>query len=168
MSTEVARLFIGLWPDELTRRALCAHRDAWQWPRRAAVMDDARLHATLHFLGDQPRELIAPLLEGLARLPFLPFTLNLTTAALWHGGIAVLEPDEVPLALRDLHAEAGSLLQSLGLAVETRLYRPHVTLSRRAFGATPPPCVEPIVWTPARPVLVESERGPPARYRVLG
>jgi 2'-5' RNA ligase len=167
MNAEVARLFIGLWPDESTRRALCAHRDAWQWPKRAAVMDDARLHATLHFLGDQPRELIAPLLQGLAALRFEPFTLNLTKTALWHGGIAVFEPDDVPPVLRALHQEAGQWLQSLGLAVETRPYRPHVTLARRAFGATPPTRVEPIVWTPARPVLVESERGPPARYRVL-
>ena len=168
MSDDVARLFIGLWPDHSVRRALCAHRDAWQWPKRAAVMDDARLHATLHFLGDQPRELIAPLLQGLAGLRFQPFTLTLTKTALWHGGIAVIEPDEAPPALRELHEDAGSMLRSLGLPVEARPYRAHVTLSRRAFGATPPPPFEPIVWTPARPVLVESERGPPARYRMLG
>ena len=44
----------------------------------------------------------------------------------------------------------------------------NVTLARRAFGACLPPMLEPIVWTPARPVLVESDGGPPARYRVLG
>ena len=131
-------------------------------------MDDARLHATLHFLGDQPRKLVAPLLQGLAALRFEPFTLRLTKAAVWHGGIAVLEPEEVPQPLQALHAQAGAWLQSLGLAVETRPYRPHVTLSRRAFKAVPPAFVEPIVWTPARPVLVESDRGPPASYRVLG
>ena len=131
-------------------------------------MDDARLHATLHFLGDQPRAVIEPLLQGLAALRFEPFTLKLAKAALWHGGIAVLESDALPTALGDLHERAGVMLKSMGLPVETRPYRPHVTLSRRAFGAMPPPHVEPIEWAPARPVLVESERGPPARYCVLG
>jgi 2'-5' RNA ligase len=167
-SPAMARLFIGLWPDDAVRRALCAHRGARQWPKRAAVMDDARLHATLHFLGDQPRSLIDPLLQALAQQAFEPFTLQLSQAALWHGGIAVLEPTDVPPALSELHRDIAPRLQCLGITPEQRPYRPHVTLARRAFGARAPAVVEPIAWAPARPVLVESGRGPPAAYRVLG
>jgi 2'-5' RNA ligase len=166
-SDELARLFIGLWPDDAVRRALAAHRDAWRWPKGAALVDDARLHATLHFLGDQPRALIPALLRALAQQPFVPFALSLSQPTLWHGGLAVLQPVEVPQSLIDLQRDSGLWLQGLGIATEERPYRPHVTLARRAFGARAPLRVEAIEWAPPRPVLVESERGSPARYRVL-
>ena len=163
------RLFIALWPDEAERRALCALRDAWRWPKNAAPMRAERLHITLHFLGEQPASLVQPLREGLARLAFEPFDLRLARTAVWHNGVAVAEPEpgDVPDALEKLHAGMAPWLASLGYTAEQRPYRPHVTLARRAGGATPPPSMTPIRWRAARPVLVWSDSGPPLAYRVL-
>jgi RNA 2',3'-cyclic 3'-phosphodiesterase len=52
----------------------------------------------------------------------------------------------VPPPLAALHAGLGEKLSQLGLSVETRPYRPHFTLARKAFGALPPPGAPPLRW----------------------
>ena len=132
------RLFLALWPDPALRRRLVERRDAWAWPKSATPVHADKLHLTLHFLGALPEERLPELLEAFA-VPFEPFRLELTHATLWHNGIAVLEPEHVPPALPALHARLSSALLALGLPPEARSYRPHVTMARRAAGATPPP-----------------------------
>ncbi|WP_051306540.1 2'-5' RNA ligase family protein [Massilia alkalitolerans] len=93
------RLFLALWPAPSVRHLLAEWRDAWTWPAGAAPVHADKLHVTLHFLGALPSERLSELLDGFA-VPFVPFRLDLTHAALWHNGIAVLEPSLTPPALR--------------------------------------------------------------------
>jgi hypothetical protein len=93
---------------------------------------------TLHFLGNVPGARLPELLDGLA-VPFAPFELRFGCAELWHNGIAVLAPHEVPKELLALHeALSGARLPGVGLQPEARAYRPHVTMARRAGGAEVP------------------------------
>jgi 2'-5' RNA ligase len=79
---------------------------------------------------------------------------------MWPGGIAVLEASEVPPALAALQAGLGERLQALGLPVEARRWRPHVTFARKAAGAQPPAGAPALRWR-AGPdyVLVQSMPG---------
>jgi len=160
------RLFLALWPGEATRRRLAAWRDCWRWPPGTTVVPDARLHVTLHFLGDVPQSDVARLIDALA-VPFEPFALSLGAPAQWPGGIAALVPDAVPPGLLRLHADLGAALRGLGLPVETRAYRPHVTLARRAAGARAPDAGPALHWPVRAWVLVQSTLGPAGGYRVL-
>jgi len=153
-----ARLFLALWPDPAVRAALRTWRDAWNWPRGASPVHTDKLHVTLHFLGDLPRARLPALLDGF-RVPFSLFALRIARAALWHNGIAVLEPADAPPALLDLHARLSQALVGLGLQPEARTYRPHVTMARRASGAGAPAGAAPIDWQVDRYVLVESRAG---------
>lgn len=162
-----ARLFLALWPDPAVRAALRARRDAWTWPRGAAPVPDAKLHLTLHFLGNQPRARLPELLDGFS-VAFAPFSLRLDTPELWHKGIAVLSPREAPQALLDLHARLAEALSGLGLEPEARAYRPHVTMARRAASAGMPPGGAALDWQVDRYALVESRPGQGAGgYTVL-
>ncbi|HJV94944.1 MAG TPA: RNA 2',3'-cyclic phosphodiesterase [Albitalea sp.] len=161
-----ARLFIGLWPDETVRAALLAHQQHWVWPARAALVPLDRLHLTLHFLGAVPREQVSPLAEGLV-VPFERFDLQLDQAERWAGGVAVLQPLVPPLPLASLFERLSAALQRQGRVPERNTLRPHVTLARHAQGALPPPEVMPIHWHITGYALLESERGPPRRYRVI-
>lgn len=152
------RLFLALWPDPALRQLLKERRDAWAWPKNASPVHPDKLHLTLHFLGGVPGERLPELLEGFA-VPFEPFQLELNRTALWHNGIAVLEPDHAPPALLALHAHLADALAALGLQPETRSYRPHVTMARRAGGATLPPEVAPILWEARGYALVASKNG---------
>lgn len=164
-ASDTARLFIALWPDPATAAELARCRDAWQWHDRALPQDDDRLHLTLHFLGPVPRSRIAGLI---ARLPTLtePFVLTLRHSALWRNGIALLAPAApAPPPLAGLHDRLRAPIAALGLPLELRRFRPHVTLARRATGSTAPPTEPCIAWPIDRYALVESEPG--GRYRVV-
>ena len=150
------RLFIALWPDARVRAALSARRDAWQWPPGAAIVNADKLHATLHFIGQVAAQQVAAVRDAIA-LPFTPFELTLREPAVWRGGIAVLESD-APAALLDLQVRLGLALDALGLPVEQRPYRPHVTLARKARGAVPPGAT-PIPWEVRDYALVVSANG---------
>lgn len=131
------RLFVALWPDPATRAGIARWQQAWQWPLQAAPVKAERLHLTLHFLGDVPGHLLPDIAEGLRR-PYEPFTLELGHGEVWPNGVAVLEPAHIPPQLERLHAALREDLIALGLAVDSRPFRPHITLSRRARGARPP------------------------------
>jgi 2'-5' RNA ligase len=138
----------------------------WNWPRGASPVHTDKLHMTLHFLGNQPSESLPALLDGLA-VPFSPFRLQLGVAELWHNGIAVLSPSAAPPALMDLHASLSAALPGVGLQPETREYRPHVTMARRARGAEIPANGPSIDWAVDHYALVESKTGDGSGYTVL-
>jgi 2'-5' RNA ligase len=150
------RLFLALWPGDDMRRALADWRDAWTWPSSATPVPDPKLHLTLHFLGDVD-DTMAQALANAEPVAFPPIPVTLGIPALWHGHIAVLEPITPPAALFDLQTALGRQLQDLGFTLETRPYRPHVTMARRAAGATPPPARPPLDWDADTYALVRSD-----------
>ncbi len=152
------RLFLALWPDPATRHLLEEWRDAWGWPKGAAPVPADKLHVTLHFLGGLPAERLPEFLDGFS-VPFAPFRLDLDRSAVWHNGIAVLEPEQPPPELPALHARLAASLVALGLHPESRLYRPHVTMARSASGATLPAGFPPVSWDVRGYALVESTNG---------
>jgi 2'-5' RNA ligase len=153
------RLFLALWPEAPLRDALQAHGDAWSWPPQARRTRPERLHVTLHFLGNVDGDLLPALRRDL-QVPWEGCELRLDAPHVWPGGIAVLEAGAVPDELAALHAALGERLRALGVAVEERRYRPHVTLARKAFGARWPREAQALRWrTGPRYRLVESLPG---------
>jgi len=147
-----ARLFLALWPDEELRATLARWRDAWSWPRGAGPVADGKLHLTLHFLGAVPQDRIPELVEAF-HVPFRPF--------------AVLEPLAIPSELSELHAALAERVAALGLPLEERSYKPHVTLARRAHGALVPPPAPALAWRVHGYALVESKLTTDGSYHVL-
>jgi len=146
MRSSASRLFIALWPRPEVREAIARWQRGWQWPERAAVVPADRLHITLHFLGDvEPRREL-DLRYVLKTVPTPHFELHFGRPEVWLRGVAVLRPDNSPTALRGLHARIGLALAGIGMPTEARPYRPHVTLARRATGATPPEQAPVIPW----------------------
>ena len=143
--TASARLFLALWPPVALCDAVARHASLWRWPAGARKVPPEHWHITLHFIGSVPLARIAELEPGLA-VPFEPFELELGRAEVWPGGIAVLGSTQVPEALYRLHADLGRALRTLALPVETRAFRPHLTLARQAQGAVPAPVAAPLRW----------------------
>jgi 2'-5' RNA ligase len=153
-----SRLFVALWPNPEVRHLLRAWRDAWDWPRGATPVRNERLHMTLHFLGSVSSGRVPELREALA-VPFEPFKLEFGHAKLWPHGIAVLEPNAAPGQLVQLHSDLGDALQGLGMTVEERTFKPHVTLARRAVKAAVPEGGPALTWAIEGYALVESTAG---------
>jgi RNA 2',3'-cyclic 3'-phosphodiesterase len=161
-----ARLFLALWPSDAERAALEHDRARWSWPPGCAQVSPEKLHLTLHFLGAVPRQRLHALQAGL-HVPFEPFTLHLDQPALWTHGVAVLGMSRVPAALQTLRAQLGEALLALAVPVETRPFRPHVTLARHAAGAVAPPTPPTLSWRVRAYALVESVPGAAGEYRRL-
>lgn len=157
-----SRLFVALWPDAAALRALTAWQARWSWPQRAVVVAPAQLHLTVQFIGAVPNARLPELAQALA-LPMHPFDLTLDRAEVWPQGLAVLCPDAVTDALTALHADLQAALQRLALPVDTRAFRPHVTLARKAAGASPPSAPPTLRWSVQGFALVQSRGG----YRTL-
>ena len=160
------RLFLALWPDDAVRQRLVQAQQAWVWPTRAACVAPERLHLTLHFLGEVDDAAARMLAAALPPCP-APFSLRLDGVALWPQGIAVLQAGEPPAALAALHGELATRLRTLGLRVETRRFRPHVTLARHAQCAVPPAASPIVEWTVRGYALVRSHAGAPLRYEPI-
>jgi 2'-5' RNA ligase len=149
------------------RRALAAHQALWRWPERAARVSTASLHLTLHFIGTVPSSDVPRVADGL-RVTVTPFALEFGRAELGPRGLAVYSPLEVPAPLSQLHAALAVALHRLQLKVETRAFRPHVTLAHKAVGAALPDDATPLHWPVHGYALVQSAGGvytPIARYR---
>lgn len=157
------RLFVALMADAPTRAALDAQRRAWAWPDGTRLPPPEHLHLTLHFLGDVESAAQAAVQAELALEPADELPLALRTLRLWHGGIAVLCPDE-HAGLRELHARLAQALRRAGLTPDPGPWKPHVTLARHA-SALPPDASAAIGWTARRFALVWSQR--PGGYEVL-
>lgn len=160
------RLFLALWPEDDVRAALVDWRNGFQLPKIATPVPDEKLHLTLHFLGMVPTARLAELAEAF-RVPFTPFQLELGVPTVWHDKIAVLEPLSIPQGLRDLHATLGDQVRAAGLPLEERSYKPHVTMSRRAGGATLPSSGPHIRWPIGGYVLMQSQLGPRSTYSIV-
>jgi 2'-5' RNA ligase len=142
------RLFLALWPPPEVLSALVANAQGWAWNAEAKRTRAERLHVTLHFIGNVPAQRLGELRDGL-QVAWAGDELLLDAATVWRGGIAVLEASRVPPAMAALQQALAERLRTLDLPVETRPWRPHVTLARKAFGARPP-TFAPLRW-PAGP-----------------
>jgi 2'-5' RNA ligase len=86
-----------------------------------------QMHVTLHFIGEAEIERIASLLRAIA-MPACEVMVSgvgqfSQGAVLWAGV-------QANAALLELHTAIGTALAAGGIAIETRPYRPHITLAR--------------------------------------
>jgi len=130
------RLFVGVKPAAETVALLAqlqhavldaGHRNAVRW------LPEENLHVTLHFLGATDETLIKPLARELSRAAqeAVPFSTrvygtgcfpNPSRPRVFWAGL------DSKTQWNALYERTGAAIASLGLPVETRAYRPHITL----------------------------------------
>ena len=163
----MARLFFALQPssDDLDRlaRALPDDLDAGR------VIPRENLHVTLAFLGDVDTELEAAAREAAAGVQAPPVTLSFTALAHWSGSrTRVLVPEAIPAEAQTLRGELARRLRERGVPFDARIWRPHLTVARKARPAEEVP-VEPLLFRFREFVLVHSRTDPAgARYVAIG
>ncbi|MDH4871921.1 RNA 2',3'-cyclic phosphodiesterase [Pseudomonas sp. BN515] len=166
MSTPPLRLFFAI--------PCCPQlaRDIVDWRARNPVegkpVAPENLHLTLAFLGSQPRGQVEALAALAASLTPTTFTLHLDRLARWKNGLLHLAPSKVPPALTDLERSLREQLLTLGFTLETRHFKPHLTLARHCprLPSTPTPTFD---WPATEFALFASENtAKGTRYHALG
>ncbi len=163
------RLFFALVPDAALRAAL--RERALEMARQIGgrAVPPGNLHLTLAFLGEVEPARVTALATIYGALPTEQFALTLDRIGEWHhAGVAWIAPSVVPPLLSALHAQLSAALAAAGFVVESRPFRPHVTLVRRRARPLPDAACEPLAWRITRAALMVSERvGSAIRYREI-
>lgn len=130
---ENKRLFFALWPDHRQRERL---RDIINPVARTVegrAIDRRDWHVTLAFIGAFPERQIPDLMRRAAEIQVEPFRLSFDRLEFWpRPKVASLTAATVPEELQRLVSSLNALLQDEGVAVEDRIYRPHITVVRNA------------------------------------
>ncbi len=137
---------------------------------KPSPVEAENLHLTLLFLGNQPMSQIPLLNQQAARvieaLAIKPFTIQLDRLGLFpKAKVAWIAPSQPPEPLVQLEAQLRAALTTMGISVEDRPYRPHVTLLRKAATAADG-TVTPIALQ-ARALHLYESRSTPAGVRYI-
>jgi RNA 2',3'-cyclic 3'-phosphodiesterase len=162
----LARIFLAICPPQPIRTALTRYQNTCAWNRGVALVSPTKFHITLYFIGEVERQRLAEIRQAL-KIPFTPFDLKLDRAELWAAGIAVLRPSELPGEFLTLQDSLSKRAHELGLSVEKRDLKLHLTLARDACGATWPKQKPEMVWPVDHYALLESRLNAPAPYKEL-
>ena len=161
------RLFFALWPDDRTRQALF-HWQTHNLPAGVRWQHRADLHMTLHFLGQVDPVRLAALRDLGAAAAGEYFVVVLDEIGHWPGPqILWAAPSSMPGELLQLHARLATGLKALDLQVETRTFRPHVTLARKVRHEPAAGPLAALSWPVTELALVESRPGDAPLYHPL-
>lgn len=157
--TATPRLFFALWPDDAVRHALL-HWQTHHLPASVRWQHRADLHLTMHFLGSVEHDRVEALVALGDQVSHQAFGLVLDKIGRWpKPGVLWCGPSSRPYELDALHDALAVGLTQHGFAVDSRPFRPHVTLARKVRKAADYGPLSPVSWSVRELALVESRPG---------
>lgn len=163
------RVFFALLPDDGVRVALSQAAIRMQKSLRGRRIRDENIHLTLAFLGDVDAGQLARLKAVPATVISGAFLLVLDRLGCWpHNAIGWASASNVPGRLLELSRNLEAWLRIEGLDLQSRPFKPHVTLLRDAECVPMQMPLSPIIWKVADLALVRSQLLPGgSRYEVV-
>ena len=131
------RLFFALWPDHRHRDRLRDVINSVAKTGEGQPVDRRTWQVTRACIGAFPEHRVPFLLERAAEIRVEPFRLNFDRLEYWpRPRVASLTAATVPAELQALVDALNSVLRNLGIEPEEHVYRPHITVVRRARAFT--------------------------------
>jgi 2'-5' RNA ligase len=169
MSEGTRRLFIALWPGEALRNELVQATHEHAVASGGRVVPAANLHITLAFLGSVVDSRVETIERCMDDVKIEPFEILFGEIVWWkRQALLCLEPTAGDERLQMLVDRLRRSLADRGFEVESRPFRPHVTLAREVEREWLRVPIKTVRWTADRVVLIEStltEKG--SRYAVV-
>lgn len=164
------RLFFALWPTPATQKSW--HHDLGPWldPFGGHRVPAANLHLTVAFLGEIAGDRMNDLIRLGDDLPTDAITLRFDRIESWKNArVACLRPTQSPVALERLAGQLATGLRMAGVVLESRHFKPHVTLARQTtIPAASLPVWPVLEWQVPALALVRSRLSPAgSEYAVL-
>ena len=155
------KLFFALWPSDRQRELL---RDTLR-PVMSSIEGDAvdrrNWHVTLVFIGGFPEEQVPFLQAATGNIAMEPIRLRFDRVEYWQRArVAALMPLATPASLDTLVQSLQAKLPAFDIEPEQRLYRPHITVARRARAFETVQLTRPVDLEWQEFELVESTSGP--------
>jgi 2'-5' RNA ligase len=125
------RLFFALWPNDAERKKLDAFNQSLEVTGRKLRADN--LHVTLVFLGNVSDDICSTLLTKARSIEASPVQLVFNELNYWkRPRVICLTCQQQTLPVYTLVNQISRLVSDLGISIEQRPYRAHVTLVRKA------------------------------------
>jgi 2'-5' RNA ligase len=151
------RLFFALWPGDEVRAQITADAGRTIEDSSGPIVPAINYHITLAFMGYVSASSLPDIVAAVRNVRFLPCEITLNHTGYWpRSRIVWLAPSDYPLVLSALVDDLWNKLADLGFQVETRQYRPHVSLCRNVSGGLAMRLKTPVVWPVSSFVLAES------------
>ena len=158
MTTDALRLFFALVPPPPVRGKIAEVQRRLSLPARPVPVEN--LHITLAFLGNVCADRIPRLASLMDTTTFPACRLVLDRLGIFSGvGVAWLGCSTVPPSLLRFHARLTEGLEAADFRVETRRWKPHVTLYRKLRTPFEKMAFEPVSWNLDGYCLMQSRRG---------
>ena len=133
------RVFFALWPDRRMQHEIWgAFESSEIFSANQALLKQSKLysvenlHLTLNFLGNVTSGTLECLLTQAANINASSFNLDLNTYGYFQKArVLWVSPEIVPIELTSLHKSLSFLVESCGLQVDKRKFKPHVSLVRK-------------------------------------
>jgi len=155
--THMHRLFFALWPNNQVRQSIIDLLPAVPVSGNCRITQPEDLHITLHFIGRVTYEVKDCLHHAARAIKSKPFFVNLDCLGNFNKAkICWMGCQARPVELMLLHDKLGESLVNCGYQIESRPYKPHVTLARKC--ATPINSIQDFVipWFVEEFALIES------------
>lgn len=169
MNDSNQRLFFALWPEQSVRATLLQRYQAQVGDLPGKPVLASNLHLTLHYLGNTAPALKSCFLRQARRVAFQPFQLTLNSLGFFQRArVGWIAPDSSPESLLGLRQRLADKISGCGFKVESRPWRPHVTMARKVRSDQAPVAIAPVQWWVDSFVLVHSvptDQG--VEYRVM-
>ncbi len=163
------RVFFALWPDDATREAINRFAGKAVAECGGTPIAPENFHMTLRFVGHADAGAMSRMRKAAGRVRTEPLRFKLDQLGFWaEPAVFWLGCRKAPDPLLRLVVNLNTEMGSEGFLVETRPFKPHVTLARHAHHAPEIELRQPVEWSSDKFVLVGSrtdEHGP--TYTVL-
>jgi 2'-5' RNA ligase len=154
------RLFFALWPDASVREQIAVAAASIITGSHHSVVPVANYHLTIAFLGAVSPATIPDIVATARSVRFASFDVVLQQAGYWQRSrVAWLAPAGCPQSLATLVDDLWNKLAGLGLVLDSRQFRPHVTLARDIDEVASVPLLPPVHWRVPSFALLESTPG---------
>jgi len=154
------RLFFALWPDAIVREQIAVIAASLIAGSQQSVVPVENFHLTIAFLGAVSPATTPDIVVTARSVRFASFDIVLQQAGCWQRShIAWLAPAGCPLSLATLVDDLSNKLAGLGLVVDSRQFRPHVTLAHDINELASAQLVPPVHWRVQSFALLESTPG---------
>ncbi|NOT10747.1 MAG: RNA 2',3'-cyclic phosphodiesterase [Methylococcaceae bacterium] len=153
--SESSRLFLALWPDDVTRARLSDLSLSLRL-KTSQLVSPHNFHVTLVFIGRVNKASELLIKQRVTDISSRSFTLIFNRISYWHKPkvicLTTLMADPHLMALAE---KLNNTVIECGVQTDTRPFNPHITLARHVSTFDEHDC-EPLVWKAESFCLVES------------
>lgn len=156
--TNAIRVFFAIFPNKFVRQQLALQAEKLEPFCGGRKIRIPHFHLTLVFLGDLSICRIETLRQIMKNISAKKFELNLDKVGYWkHNQIIYLQAKQFPTELFALVEALKTALYETGFSFDARVYKPHITLIRKAKHPINTDLIKPILWHVNQWSLIQSK-----------